>query len=308
MIFVTRGDEEPASLLSEATIAQAQAAASHYENWVVGSPGFDGFTRYREYDVKQMLRGLFHGKCAYCEKFIEKGMSEVEHYRPKGAVEGTNHPGYWWLAYKWSNLLPTCPGCNKGLRHHLVTADMTLAEVEAMQIAEPRILMGKATQFPVGAPRLVAVSEDHFEEQPYLIDPTRTDPAPELLWRHDADFSVVEPAENAGALSTLGAETIRCVALNRLELVQSRTAILNRLKTNRTKIMEDLERDVGDEVDLALIKIHLSGALRRVEDMKQSCTPDQPFSAMATAYVDAFEIELKEWLKAKLADEEAAST
>ncbi|PDT19433.1 hypothetical protein [Rhizobium hidalgonense] len=301
MIFVTRGDEEPASLSSVATIAQAQAAASHYATWVAGDPGFDAFTRYREYDVKQMLRTLFHGKCAYCEKFIEKGISEVEHYRPKGAVDGADHPGYWWLAFKWSNLLPTCPGCNKGLKHHLVTADMTIAEVEVMQATEPRIIMGKATQFPVGAPRLAAVSDDHFAEQPYLIDPTRTNPAPELSWRHHADYSVVEPAQDGTGSSILGTETIRCVALNRLDLVQSRTAILNRLKTNRTRIMEDLERDVGDELDPVLIRIHLRGALRRVEDMKQSCKPDQPFSAMSTAYVDAFEVELREWLEAKLA-------
>lgn len=300
MIFVERGDNEPPSLSSAATIAQALAASDHYQNWVVGDPGFGAFTRYREYDVQQALRALFHGKCAYCEKLIEKGGAEVEHYRPKGAIEGCDHPGYWWLALKWSNLLPTCPGCNKALKHHVVTADMTVAEVEAMQAIEPRTLMGKATQFPVGAPRLMAVADDHFAEQPHLIDPTRTNPASELRWRHDADYSVVEAALRVNGPSILGSETIRCVALNRLDLVQSRTAVLNRLKTNRTRIMEDLESDVAGASDPALIALHLRTALRRIEDMKQSCASEQPFSAMARAFVEAFAAELENWMQAQV--------
>lgn len=300
MIFVPRGDAEPDSLSSASTISQANAAAAHYATWSAGEAGFDGYTRYREYDIVQALRRIFSGKCAYCEKQIEKGAAEVEHYRPKGAVDGTDHPGYWWLAFKWSNLLPTCPGCNKGLRHHVVTAHMTIAEVEAMQATKPTSLFGKATQFPVSAQRLAAPTDDHFAEGPLLIDPTRTDPTPELLWRHHADYSVVEPAQHAHGESVSGAETIRCVALNRLDLVQSRTTVLNRLKTHRTKILEDLDKDIAGESDLTVIKLHLRSALRRVEDMKQSCLPDQPFSAMATAYVDDFAAELKAWMEVKL--------
>jgi uncharacterized protein (TIGR02646 family) len=301
MIFVERGgDNEPPSLSSAATIAQAQAVSDHYQHWVAGDPGFGAFTRYREYDIQLALRTLFHGKCAYCEKLIEKGSAEVEHYRPKGAVEGCDHPGYWWLALAWSNLLPTCPGCNKALKHHVVTADMTVAEVEAMQATQPHSLMGKATQFPVGGPRLVAMSDDHFAEQPHLIDPTRTDPVSELLWCHHADYSVVEAALCVSGPSILGFVTIRCVALNRLDLVQSRTAVLNRLKMNRIKIMEDLESDVAAAPDPALIALHLRSALRRIKDMKQSCSPEQPFSAMARAFVDAFEAELEAWMKARL--------
>ncbi|UGY18363.1 hypothetical protein [Bradyrhizobium septentrionale] len=180
-----------------------------------------------------------------------------------------------------------------------------------MQATQPRSLMGKATQFPVGAPRLQAISDDHFAEQPYLIDPTRTDPELELLWLHHAGYSIVEAAVCSDGPSILGSETIRCVALNRLDLVQSRTVILNRLKLNRTKIMEDLESDLGAAADPALIALHVQSALRRINDMKQSCGPEQPFSAMARAFVDAFEGELQAWMQAKLVRdrvEESAST
>ncbi|MEF9674035.1 hypothetical protein QNM99_25505 [Pseudomonas sp. PCH446] len=39
---------------------------------------------------------------------------DVEHYRPKGAVsEDASHPGYWWVAMDWDNLLPSCIDCNR---------------------------------------------------------------------------------------------------------------------------------------------------------------------------------------------------
>lgn len=65
--------------------------------------------------IKTYLFTLFHRKCAYCETAV--GVScpgDVEHYRPKRTPEGAeNHPGYYWLAYDISNLLPCCENCNR---------------------------------------------------------------------------------------------------------------------------------------------------------------------------------------------------
>ena len=81
-----------------------------------------------------------------------------------------NHTGYWWLAHSWTNLLPTCGPCNKGLRQHVVTVDMTVEDVERLQAKPAAKLAGKAHNFPVGAARLTAKSEDHAAEQPRLND------------------------------------------------------------------------------------------------------------------------------------------
>jgi hypothetical protein len=79
-----------------------------------------------------LLRNVFHEKCAYCETPLLRSSMHAEHYRPKGGVkyrqEGQkklqqataqdgaqlviDHPGYFWLAYDWRNLLPSCAYCN----------------------------------------------------------------------------------------------------------------------------------------------------------------------------------------------------
>jgi hypothetical protein len=87
--------------------------------------------------AKPFLLALTSGKCAYCESVIlNTHPGEVEHFRPKGRVRGrdgkvekvtiggaeTEHPGYWWLAYAWSNLLPCCIDCNRRRQHGEIAA------------------------------------------------------------------------------------------------------------------------------------------------------------------------------------------
>ncbi|MDJ1465962.1 hypothetical protein [Nitratireductor sp. GZWM139] len=305
MIFVERSAEEPASLSSAATVQQQQDAANYYATWSPGDAGFGGFDRYKQNDIKVELKRLFHQKCAYCEKKLEKGFFEVEHYRPKSAALGNSYPGYWWLALKWNNLLPTCPGCNKGLRQHIVTAEMTVTEVEALQAAAPTTVHGKAVQFPVGGPRLLANEDNHDAEEPFIIDPTRIDPCPELHWRNDATYSVLEPSVGNSGPSIRGSETIRCLALNRIDLVQARTAKLSFLKATRERIMHDLETGLATSSDPAMLALHLQYAMRGVDSLKLHAEPDQPFSAMAQAFVDDFADELREYIATRAAVVEA---
>lgn len=73
----------------------------------------------------------FYGRCAYCESPIaDTQYIQVEHFRPKAGVKDENgkvinlkdengidtgkpHLGYYWLAYDWRNLLPSCAICNQ---------------------------------------------------------------------------------------------------------------------------------------------------------------------------------------------------
>lgn len=294
MIHIARTAAAPASLSGAAAKAEHDTAEVYYQAWLPGMRAFGAFKSYSGHDVVDALRKLFHGKCAYCERAIEKGTREVEHYRPKGGVGDPNHPGYWWLAHSWSNLLPTCGPCNKGLRQHIVTVDMTVEEVERLQ-AEPALkLMGKANNFPVGAARLTAKSEDHFAERPRLLDPTRCEPDDYLRWSHASDFSIVTPRTDAGQVSPEGHETIHCLALNRVGLVEARTKQLNILRAQRVRIRETLgaTRNLSEEQQ----RLALQLILQSVQDMRQHCSPQKEFAAMAVAFVADFRNELKDWL------------
>lgn len=294
MIRVTRPAEIPPTLTGAAAANQLTDADLYYGTWVPGRPSFGQFTAYSGNDVVDALRKMFHGKCAYCERAIEKGTREVEHYRPKGGVNDPAHPGYWWLAFSWTNLLPTCGPCNKGLKQHLVTVDMTVQDVEELQAQPASHLMGKANQFPVGGIRLAAKSEDHAIEQPWLLDPTRCEPGNHLRWSHASDFSILVPHADTGVPSVEGEETIRCLALNRSGLVEARTKQLNILRAQRVRIMEGLEK--SRTLPEGSRDIVLQTILESVEDMRLHCSPKMEFSAMATAFVTAFREELAAWL------------
>lgn len=111
-----------------------------------------------------LLDNFFHGKCAYCEShFAASSYGAADHYRPKGrvtermggkhslrALTGEKHPGYFWLAYDWKNLLPCCDKCNTG---------------------------GKLSYFPIEGTRCFALSSEatsdylDISERPLLLHP-----------------------------------------------------------------------------------------------------------------------------------------
>jgi hypothetical protein len=100
----------------------------------------------------------FYGKCAYCETdIVGYQHGDVEHFRPKAGVtdEGDlpidEHPGYYWLAYDWRNLLPSCEKCNQP------------SEISGRKV-------GKHNRFPVEGRH--ARQPDEIEaEEPLLIHP-----------------------------------------------------------------------------------------------------------------------------------------
>lgn len=70
-------------------------------------------------DVVIALKGIYNNKCAFCES--KRYKPEVEHFRPKKMVVGlpkTEHNGYYWLCYEWTNLIPSCSDCNDTKGNH----------------------------------------------------------------------------------------------------------------------------------------------------------------------------------------------
>ncbi len=153
-----------------------------------------------------LLKHKFYSKCAYCEgKYIAGTYDAAEHWRPKGKVtvngievlrsDGTRHPGYWWLAYDWRNLVPSCDRCNGP--------------------------GGKMNEFPVGKSHVYDVDADIDEldekENPRLLHPYDAKNKPEDHLKFGLQGVVAEDKS-----SPRGKESIRVLNLWRKELNEER--------------------------------------------------------------------------------------
>ena len=118
------------SLARDAT----ESVIKQWEDWKAnpGNPPAEFVPQWEDYVWKGirdwLLKYVFYNKCAYCETTEVGYISDAEHFRPKGQVRNKSgivktfdvdgvseitHPGYFWLAYHWQNLLPSCNTCNR---------------------------------------------------------------------------------------------------------------------------------------------------------------------------------------------------
>jgi len=153
-----------------------------------------------------LLENVFHGKCAYCETMVTPGFfGDGEHYRPKGNVTVADdsgvrraivageksHPGYYWLAYNWRNLLPSCQQCNNA----------------------------KSDQFPVSKAHVHLPAPEPGEldtaEEPLLINPYIEEASPYLAF---GEFGVISAIDE----NPKGKATIDVFNLGRKKLEDDR--------------------------------------------------------------------------------------
>jgi len=71
----------------------------------------------KENSIKWTLKQIYYNKCAFCESDITNDFGDIEHFRPKNGNEDkikkcVNTYSYYWLAFSWDNLLPSCSRCN----------------------------------------------------------------------------------------------------------------------------------------------------------------------------------------------------
>ena len=94
-------------------------------------------------EVKQFLYQSQNKKCCYCERLRDQAEMDVEHFRPKARIkENPEHPGYWWLAYNWDNLLIACKKCNnkKGSQFPLKNENKRAREYEEIEKENPLLI------------------------------------------------------------------------------------------------------------------------------------------------------------------------
>lgn len=90
---------------------------------------------YGHKEVKSALINLQKKCCCFCESRITHISSgDVEHFRPKNGYSQDqtdlfHKPGYFWLAYDWSNLFFSCEQCNRRFKKKYTHRDCNDANV-----------------------------------------------------------------------------------------------------------------------------------------------------------------------------------
>ncbi len=180
---------EPEDWSDKATEAERQVFAA------VAADKKLQFRRDRYAGARVPLLRAQHGKCAFCESKIEHVMTgDVEHFRPKAGVrqapgDALERPGYYWLAYRWTNLLVACQQCNQREKGNL------------FPLTEP----ARRARSPEG---------DLTAEGPLFVDPSAEDPSKFIGWRGEVAFPV--------GGGERGRTTTEALGLNRLPLLARR--------------------------------------------------------------------------------------
>ena len=174
---------------------------------------------YSHDSVKEALARAQYGKCAFCEaKIHHVSYGDVEHFRPKAGFRQTldgplETPGYFWLAYSWSNLLLACQLCNQRYKKNLFP----------LSRAEDRCRDHRG---------------DLEKEKPLFLHPALDDPEKHIR------FEGEEPVPVNG--SARGAATINALGLSREELREHRSDRYRLLSCLRDVL--DLDASLGQEL------------------------------------------------------------
>jgi uncharacterized protein (TIGR02646 family) len=225
----------PAILSSDTAVDERRRAAAHYRRKANRSKEF-GFKVYQHRSVRDALELLFRRKCAYCETEIGAGdESEIEHWRPKGAVKEDDgkrsYPAYYWLASSWDNMLLSCLKCNRPRKYRVQGGD---------EDEETWERSGKGMLFPLATGDVRAKKKgEEAKERPLLIDPCREDPAAYLefvLLDEDPERNaLLRPKGRRGRKRERGVRSIDVYSLNRDPLVD-----------RRRRALTVLQRDLAD--------------------------------------------------------------
>ncbi len=218
--------------------------------------------------VREELRGIYNNKCAYCECKIDAGATlQVDHYRPKkGLANDESHPGYYWLAYEWSNLLLCCPICNRKKSNQFPVTGARVDEPQANR-AEWRV-----------------DSESLSEEKPQLINPELDDPAEHLSFSPNGEIRC-----KSGAA---GLETINVCQLDREPLIIDRKKMIDRFRSdikNQVRILIEQCKEGAFETKNGF-QYELELCFKTIfKNLERSRNPDQEFSLLGWCMFNDFD-------------------
>ncbi|MFK7796745.1 MAG: HNH endonuclease [Aureispira sp.] len=204
-------------------------------------------TCYRDTTI-DALALLYKDKCAICER--KRGMElEVDHYRPKKPRNNKtnieyNQPGYYWLAYTWSNLIPLCSKCNNNKSNKFPLSGWSNTNRVTSH--------SNALRLPSFRPYDLAWLQS--QEQPFIIHPeVETQPERHFIFTKDGSIKGRTPE---------GKETIIICKLNRKDLRRERIEIRQDYVMSIKGALDDYATKHQDAIEL---KGELKGIFKRIK-------------------------------------------
>jgi uncharacterized protein (TIGR02646 family) len=159
---------------------------------------------YGDITVKQALISDQFEKCCFCEAiFSDNSYGDVEHFRPKKAYKkrrasGLTYPGYYWLAYDWTNLMFSCEKCNRSFKGNLFPLD------------------DETTRKPYHDHANLLVNEDRL-----LIDPNIEDPSLFMTFKEEVPVPLNNNAKGAMSIKAFNLERMNNSRLDYLLLLDA---------------------------------------------------------------------------------------
>jgi uncharacterized protein (TIGR02646 family) len=120
-----------------------------------------------EDSLKWHLKQIYHEKCAFCEAPLTNERGDIEHFRPKNENEFQGKEcdkkySYYWLAFSWDNMLPSCSKCN-GKKSNCFDIDGTRVIYNQENIKKLQYTLSEYNEQE--RPKLLHPEYDTFEDE-----------------------------------------------------------------------------------------------------------------------------------------------
>jgi hypothetical protein len=218
--------------------------------------------------LREAFAAYSHDKCWYVECKNLGTDDDIDHFRPKAGVkEDPAHPGYYWLAFDWTNLRLSCHRANRP-RTNPLTSETG----------------GKGEHFPLIDPgmRAMGPGDDLALEVPALLDPTRLTDVVLLSFKPNGEVDLSPEFKGQPLAEAKFEASRRHLHLNWPKFTDARVVLYNKIARTVDRGEREAPRDYGN--------IHAAGEafIDACRDLKNVMVAREEYSAAARVHVESF--------------------
>jgi uncharacterized protein (TIGR02646 family) len=247
-------EEARAAVLAEADPEQRAVLIERYRSrWVA---------------VRDAFAAYSHDKCWYVECKNFGTDDDIDHFRPKSGVkEDPHHPGYYWLAFDWTNLRLSCHRANRP-RTNPETGETG----------------GKAGHFPLIDPttRANTPDDDLAREEPALLDPTKMADVILLTFTPNGEVDLSPQYKGQPVAEAKFSASRLCLHLNWPKFRDARVVLYNRIERLVDRGQREAPQNFND------IPAARKAFIDACRDLRSVMAAREEYSTAARVYVESF--------------------